>query len=158
MNDDSPTRSLARASAPPDHKACRVPIVETDGHIRLDPWWGTIQPCELAEGVGTVGELELIAHIEAGRKVIDTRRREYVEMTGMIPTATHVEWEEINDHPEAFDADGPTILYCNGPQCGATPNAVERYLSAGRDPAKILYYRGGLQDWMALGLPVVPAQ
>jgi rhodanese-related sulfurtransferase len=148
---------LSRHTAPEGHSACRIPIVEDDGHIRLDPWWGTIQPCTLAEGVGTVGELEVIAHIERGGKVIDTRRREFVDRTGLIPTATHVEWEEINEHAEAFDADGPTVLYCNGPQCGATPNAVKLFLEAGGDPAKILYYRGGMQDWMGLGLPTVPS-
>lgn len=157
--DPSRQRALARlrrADAPTEHDACRVPVELPDGQIRLDPWWGSIQPHKLHPDVETVGELELIEHITAGGKVIDTRRREYVERTGVIPTAEHVEWESINDHPEAFDDNGPTVLYCNGPQCGATPNAVRLLLEAGRDPKSILYYRGGMQDWMGLGLPVEP--
>lgn len=157
MSDHPPKPDFGRAPAPEGHAACRVPIVEDDGQIRIDPWWGTIQPCTLAEGVGTVGELEVIAHLARGGRIIDTRRREFVDHTGLIEGATHIEWEEINEHPAAFDPDGPTVLYCNGPQCGATPNAVKLLLEAGTEPAKILYYRGGIQDWMALGLPVVAA-
>ncbi len=29
---------------------------------------------------------------------------------------------------------------------------------AGYPPEKILYYRGGLHDWLTLGLPVVPGE
>lgn len=151
----SARQDLRRQGAPDGHDACRIPVVQPDGQIVIDPWWGAIQPYSLHPGLETIGELELIAHIEAGGKVVDTRRREYVEKTGLIPSAAHIEWEQINDHPDAFDS-GKTALYCNGPQCGATPNAVRLLLEAGHDPRTLLYYRGGIQDWMGLGLPTVP--
>ena len=49
-----------------------------------------------------------------------------------------------------------TILFCNGPQCAATPDAVEALLAAGYPAGALAYYRGGLHDWQTLGLPVEP--
>ncbi len=51
---------------------------------------------------------------------------------------------------------GPAIYFCNGPQCTATPTAVERLLDVGHLATTILYYRGGLHDWITLGAPVEP--
>ncbi|MBK5116040.1 MAG: hypothetical protein JJE23_03875, partial [Thermoleophilia bacterium] len=45
-------------------------------------------------------------------------------------------------------------LYCNGPQCLATPDAVGLLLDAGWDPASLRYYRGGIHNWVTLGLPL----
>lgn len=50
----------------------------------------------------------------------------------------------------------PVVLFCNGPQCGATPHAIAALLDAGWDPARLRYYRGGIHDWVTLGLPLVP--
>ena len=58
---------------------------------------------------------------------------------------------------DLLDPDAVTVLYCNGPQCGATPRAVETLLEMGRRPSSLAYYRGGIQDWICLGLPTVPA-
>ena len=55
-----------------------------------------------------------------------------------------------------LDAARPTIFFCNGPQCGQSPTAIRGLLEAGYPPEGILYYRGGLHDWLTLGLPVVP--
>ena len=46
------------------------------------------------------------------------------------------------------------MLFCNGPQCTATPRAIEALIEAGVTPSQLAYYRGGLLDWMALGFPV----
>jgi rhodanese-related sulfurtransferase len=52
----------------------------------------------------------------------------------------------------------PIIFFCNGPQCGQSPIAIRALLDAGYPPGKMLYYRGGLHDWLALGLPVVAGE
>ena len=41
------------------------PVPGEPGRFVVDATWGTIMPIELAPGVRTVGELEVIAHIEA---------------------------------------------------------------------------------------------
>lgn len=52
----------------------------------------------------------------------------------------------------------PTVFLCNGPRCAASPEAIDALLLAGHPASAIRYYRGGLHDWMSLGLPVeVPA-
>jgi rhodanese-related sulfurtransferase len=57
---------------------------------------------------------------------------------------------------DEFDRSQPSIFLCNGPQCSATPKAVRALLGAGYPPEAILYYRGGVHDWMTFALPVVP--
>lgn len=126
------------------------------GLITVDATWGTITPIELAPGVRTVGELEVIEHIRAGGRVIDTRIPEYLG-GGMLPTAVWIAHGEIAERQDELDPDGPTVLYCNGPQCGATPDAIEALLEAGVAPERLSYYRGGIHDWATLGLPLVDA-
>ncbi|HEY8582249.1 MAG TPA: rhodanese-like domain-containing protein [Capillimicrobium sp.] len=124
------------------------------GMVLVDATWGTITPIELAPGVRTVGELEVLDHIRAGGRVIDTRIPEYLG-GGMIPTAVWVAHGEIAERQGELDPEGPTVLYCNGPQCAATPDAISSLLDAGVAPERLWFYRGGVHDWVTLGLPLV---
>lgn len=151
------TSAIARSSAPEGHESTRIPVVGDDGLVRVDPWWGTVQPQQLHPEIPTWGELEVIAQIESGGRLIDTRLPEYIEASGTIPTAIAVPWEMITDHLDLFDPEAVTALFCNGPQCAATPRAIDRLLKAGLPPKALAYYRGGLQDWVSLGFPTVPA-
>lgn len=160
MNEDSctvkaptPAGWIARADAPPGHRSHRVPHLDATGELVVDPWWGAIQPASLHPDLPTVGELEVFEHVAAGGTLIDTRLPEYVAESGTLPGAIAIPWKEIDQHLELFE-DGVCVLFCNGPQCAATPRAVERALAAGVPPERMAYYRGGIQDWMALGLPV----
>ncbi|HNH85520.1 MAG TPA: hypothetical protein PLE93_00330, partial [Solirubrobacterales bacterium] len=137
--------TIERAEAPAGHEPSRVPLVDADGQITIDPWWGTIQPQRLHPGIPTWGELEVIAHIEAGGRLIDTRLPEYASASGTIPGSLVLPWETITDHLEVFDPASVTVLFCNGPQCAATPRAVGRLLDAGVEPESLAYYRGGIQ-------------
>lgn len=47
----------------------------------------------------------------------------------------------------------PIVLFCNGPQCTATAQATEALL-AGCAAERLRYYRGGIHDWVTLGLPL----
>ncbi|HEX9802075.1 MAG TPA: rhodanese-like domain-containing protein [Gammaproteobacteria bacterium] len=47
------------------------------------------------------------------------------------------------------------LLWCNGPWCGQSPHAIHGLLELGFPPEKIFYYRGGMQMWEMLGLPVI---
>ena len=59
------------------------------GIFAVDATWGVIQPISLAPGVRTVGELEVIEHLRAGRPILDCRLPEYVER-GTIPGAVNI--------------------------------------------------------------------
>ena len=37
-----------------------------------------------------------------------------------------------------------------------TPDAIRSLLECGFPEASILYYRGGMHDWITLGLPIAP--
>ncbi len=39
-------------------------------------------------------------------------------------------------------------LYCNGSWCSQSPNAIFKLINMGYPKEKILWYRGGLQDWL----------
>jgi rhodanese-related sulfurtransferase len=47
------------------------------------------------------------------------------------------------------------MLWCNGPWCGQSPHAIKGLLSLGFPAEKIHYYRGGMQMWLIMGLPVI---
>ena len=140
--------------AQPDGDEQMVPrYAGSRGRVEVDATWGTIQPIQISPGVRTIGELELIEHLEAGRPAIDTRLAEYREQA-RIPGTVGIPHEEIADRLAELDRDRLTAFFCNGPACTATPLAIRALLDAGFAPDRILYYRGGLHDWMTLGLPV----
>jgi rhodanese-related sulfurtransferase len=130
-----------------------TPLDLDPGLVVVDATWGTIQPITAAPGVETVGELELIEHLHAGGQLIDTRQPRFVDQ-GTIPGAVAIPHTEIAERLGELDPEEPIVLFCNGPQCSATPDAVRRLLAAGRPPGLMRYYRGGMHDWITLGLPV----
>lgn len=46
-------------------------------------------------------------------------------------------------------------LFCNGSWCGQSPRAIKALLAIGYPASRIHYYRGGLQNWLLLGLNTV---
>lgn len=126
-----------------------------------------IQPITPAEGVTTIGELELIAMLQDPEAmVLDSRVKSDFD-GGAIPGAVHMPYTEAADRLgelgcepdfEGFICDGDQVktiaLYCNGPWCGQSPTAARRMIEAGFPAEKIHYYRGGMQVWRMLGLTV----
>jgi rhodanese-related sulfurtransferase len=133
----------------------RVPraVEDEPGIFAVDATWGVIQPISLAPGVRTVGELEVIEHLRAGRPLVDCRLPEYVE-SGTIPGAVNIPHAEIAKRVDELDPIRPTVVFCNGPQCPATAQATQALLAAGWPAERLLYYRGGIHDWVTLGLPL----
>jgi rhodanese-related sulfurtransferase len=129
------------------------PLDDEPGLVVVDATWGTIRPMAIAEGVRTVGELEVIEHVRAGRRIVDTRQPE-AYAAGTIATAEGVRHEDVLEHVRGLDPSDPVLLFCNGPQCAATPDAIETLLGAGEPAEAMLWYRGGIHDWVTLGLPL----
>jgi rhodanese-related sulfurtransferase len=128
-------------------------VEEAPGRFVVDATWGTIRPMQLAPGVRTIGELEVIEHVARGLPLVDSRPA-VAFAAGTIPTAVNLPHAEAARRVDELDPELDTVLFCNGPQCAATPDAVAQLLGAGFPAARILYYRGGLHDWLTLGLPV----
>ncbi len=133
------------------------PVPNQPGILTVDATWGTIAPMKLAPGVSTVGELEVIDHIAAGLPLVDTRLAHFY-LEGSLPTARSIPHEQIEQSINSLDPSLTTIFFCNGPQCAATPAVIRTLLTNDYPPESILYYRGGIHDWMTLGLPIqIPA-
>lgn len=165
----------------------------SDNYNQIDPDYALtsrpcppycIQPMQIAPGVETVGELEMIDALKRiGRRddgvlVVDSRDAEWLERSGMIPGAVHVPWTHL--HPAHTDSDaiaatlqllfgaarsGPLwnfenaktlLLYCNGPWCGQSPTNLKHLLLLGYPAHKLKWYRGGMQSWKSLGLTTAP--
>lgn len=136
-----------------DRDPARIPESRPDGMVLVDATWGTVQPLRIAAGVETVGELELIDHLLAGGRVIDTRVPESVAK-GTIPGAEAIPSAEIAERAHLFTPEAPAVFFCNGPQCLASPRSIRALLDAGCEPEALRYYRGGLLDWVSLGFPL----
>ena len=54
-----------------------------------------------------------------------------------------------------FSSARTLAIFCNGPWCGQTPNYIRTLLALGFPAEKLKWYRGGMQEWCALGLTVV---
>ncbi|OFZ69690.1 MAG: sulfurtransferase [Betaproteobacteria bacterium RBG_16_58_11] len=142
-----------------------------------------IQPGELAPGVKTIGELEVLDYLKkaSGDKsilVIDSRTPDWVEK-GTIPGAINIPWDKLNigksdpltvqdileKHLGARFQDGfwdfsnakTLVMFCNGPWCGQSPTNIKGLLKIGYPAHKIMWYRGGMQDWESLGLTTAKA-
>ncbi len=142
-----------------------------------------IQPIQLAPGVETLGELEVLDYLKRIRQgegqllVIDSRTPDWY-VKGTIPGAINLPYAQdmagrAADLPRvkktlvelfAAKASGETYdfsaaytlaIFCNGPWCGQTPNYIRTLLALGYPAAKLKWYRGGMQDWCSLGLTVV---
>lgn len=71
-------------------------------------------------------------------------------------------WEKLsfgkqkNNNPNwDFSKAKDVLLWCNGMWCGQSPRAIKALVDHGYPEKKILYFRGGLQTWLILGLTVV---
>lgn len=124
-----------------------------------------IQPISPAEGVTTIGEVELIEMLQdPAALVIDSRTVDWFQ-GGSIPGAISLPYTEVVDRLSRLgcepDFDGwdcadarPVALFCNGLWCGQSPTAIRAMIAAGYPAERIFYYRGGMQSWRVLGLAV----
>lgn len=137
-----------------------------------------VQPMQLAPGVETIAELELLDYLKkVGRDpsilVIDSREPDWILRSGLIPGATNIPWTDLHPaHTEAdkiadtlifrfgaarqgglwnFENAKTLVLYCNGPWCGQSPTNIRQLLALGYPAHRLKWYRGGMQVWKLLG-------
>lgn len=129
------------------------PVKGEKGLVNVDTTWGIIQPMQVANGVRTVDEIEVNEFREKGLPIIDARTPGFYDVS-TIPGAKNIPHNEITERIGELDRGQPSIFFCNGPQCPQSPSAIHNLLEAGFQADKILYYRGGMHDWVTLGLPL----
>ena len=146
-----------------------------------------IQPAQLAPGVETIAELEMLDYLKRMSEgeddilVIDSRTPAWVAK-GTIPGAINIPWTSLNPTKGAdpisigeilegkfnarnleglwdFREARTLVMFCNGMWCGQSPNNIKNLLGFGYPANKIKWYRGGMQNWEILGLTTAkPAQ
>ena len=142
-----------------------------------------INPMQLAPGVETLGEVEVLAYLDKMTKgdksilVVDSRTPDWVAK-GTIPGSVNIPWTKlapqkgaspidiaeilttkfgVKEQEGLFDSrDAKTlVLFCNGMLCGQSLNNIRTLLRFGYPADKIKWYRGGMQNWSNLGLTTV---
>ena len=142
-----------------------------------------IQPGTLAEGVETIGELEMLEYLKRSSSgdptllIIDSRTPDWVAK-GTIPGSINIPWTLLNPLAGAapftiaeileqkfgavsqeglwdYTHAKTLVLFCNGIWCSQSPNNIRTLLRFGYPPHKLKWYRGGMQNWENLGLTVV---
>ena len=146
-------KTIERRKNPERSPSIPQPIPGQEDMVIVDSTWGELQPFKVAEGVKTVGEVEIIEHIEKGLPIFDGRTEKYYR-EATLPGAKNIPYTKAAERVGELNLDQMSILFCNGPQCGQSPRAIRALLEAGYPAEKLLYYRGGMHDWMTLGLPV----
>ncbi|MDQ6650462.1 MAG: rhodanese-like domain-containing protein [Actinomycetota bacterium] len=129
---------------------------ETDV-VFVDTTWGELQPLLAAPDVRTVGELELVELVDQGALPVDSRTAgSFGGRT--IPGAVNIPHDELPARRGELDLERLSILFCNGPQCPQSPQAIRRLLDAGYPARALAYYRGGMHDWVSMAMPTVEVE
>ena len=123
--------------------------------VAVDTTWGRLQPLEAALGVRTVGELELIELLDGGALLVDSRvAGSFGGVT--IPGAVNIPHDQTAQRRSDLDPERITVLFCNGPQCPQSPDALTSLVESGYPAGALAYYRGGMHDWVSLAMPTQP--
>ncbi len=144
-----------------------------------------IQPIELAPGVRTIGELEMLQYLQktsSGDKsvlVIDSRTSDSVTK-GTIPGSVNILTDSLDNNltdPAAvleilikrfggvyrnekwdFSKARTLVLFCNGPWCSQSSSSIKILLKLGYPAHKLIWYRGGMQSWEMFGLTTIVSE
>lgn len=145
---DLERRSRTREQAP---TSVPQPLEREADLVVVDTTWGKLQPLHCAPGVLTVGELELIKRLRDGALLVDTRLHD--SRGGVtIPGAVNIPHDQIEHRRGELDPSRLNVLFCNGPQCPQSPDAIRRLLEHGFPASSLAYYRGGIHDWITLAM------
>lgn len=137
---------------------------------------GTLSPIKI-DGVETYGELETLEFLTLVSKnpneyiLVDSRMKSWFD-TGTIASAVNMPFlhfarqpkyeKELEEHLAKLGVlkkDGKydfknakkALFFCNGIWCGQSPQAIAALVKLGYPKDKILWYRGGMQDWRSVG-------
>ena len=141
-----------------------------------------IQPMHMPEGVETIGEIEMLAYLRRAAEgddsilIIDSRGPSWLDK-GTIPGSVNIHYKRLS--PRAVEeaeiaeimqkqfgvelgevlwdfSDAKTlVLFCNGAWCPQSSANIKTLLGLGYPAYKLKWYRGGMQDWVSLGLTTV---
>ncbi len=119
-----------------------------------------IQPIQVAKGVETIGELELIQAIkQPDVLLVDARPKAWFVLES-LPASVNIP-EKVTRTAQAKKrlfkllANRRLIVYGNGVWSPEAAQFIVHMIRLGYPPEKLRYYRDGLQGWKLLGLTTV---
>ncbi len=181
------TENLSSVSVEHNGKTIKIQRIQNTRNKLTNSYTKTSRPCppfcihpmEVAEGVKTVGELELLDFLQNEAKnngglLIDSRMPQWYKKS-TIPGALNIPFTLLTKGNKkgyfdriltllgAVKQDGiwnfskaqKLLLFCNGPWCDQSPREIKSLLAVGYPASKILYYRGGMQNWQMMGLTII---
>jgi rhodanese-related sulfurtransferase len=136
-----------------------------------------IQPMSAGVGVETYGELEVLGFLQGqvaqGRGVLIDSRFPGAFGAGHLPGAVNVPTatlapeneyrgellkalgaEVLGDGALEYKSALEVVVYCDGPWSDQALLVVSYLIEAGYPAEKLKFYRGGMQDWLHLGLTI----
>lgn len=149
MSPEPPQRpELPRAGRERGPVRVRLRLADS-GLVVIDATWGIIRPMQVIDGsphrrrAGGHGA----PRPRAGAHRHQTRRG--LRLLHDSRGAQHPDDETVERISQLEPAQ-PTIFFCNGPQCTATPEAIDALLTS-------KYPAAAIHDWISLGLPTEAA-
>ncbi len=127
---------------------------------------GFLQPIVPIPGVTPVGELEVLDALgDPDFLVVDMREPEW-RIKATIPGSSSMPFSDVVQRLNELGCSRTSsgwdcadtrnvVVFCNGPACPQSPIAIDAMVREGFPPEKLFYYRGGMQDWLVLGLTTV---
>ena len=165
-NDFLWTGDYAKSTVP---KECKSTYVHTTGKLL---------PITMREDIETYGELEVLQFIKDMQEwddmlLIDARKEEWYSYR-TIPGAINIPFHHVKNyedygfqveehlstmgveidtiHPMDFRGAKTILVFCNGPWCTQALKLIYALIDKGYPTEKIIWYRGGIQTWLAAGL------
>lgn len=138
-----------------------------------------IHAFKIGSKVKTVGELEVLTFLKdkvmtGTGALVDSRIPQWFEK-GTIPGAVNIPFTLLNSkynkkysdrilqHLGVSEGDGgrdysqakELIVFCNGSWCSQATRAIENLIDQGYPEEKLYWYRGGIQNWLLLGMTTI---
>ena len=90
--------------------------------------------------------------VREGAQLVDTRVPD--SRSGVtLPGAVNIPHDQVLARKAELETGRVHILFCNGPQCPQTPDALRTLSEDGYPLDRLAYYRGGIHDWITLAMP-----
>jgi len=127
---------------------------------------GALQEMVPVAGVHPVGEIDILNALNDTNALVVDMRDVTDRVKGTIPGSISLPYTEVvarlaelgcSKTADKWSCEKAKKVYafCNGPVCPQSPIAIRAMTREGFPADKIYYYRGGMLDWDALGLPSV---
>ncbi|GAB4396501.1 MAG: hypothetical protein OHK0048_01440 [Rhodoferax sp.] len=155
-------------------KTRELTLQTPQGPLRVQRWRtacaasdGALQPLVPLPGVKPAVEIDVLHALADPQTLVIDMRDIDEPIAATLPNSYHIPYNEVEDRMDEVgcskrgrnqwdcSAAPHVLVFCHGPMCLQSPAGIRAMVQAGFPVERISYYRGGMLDWQALGLPTV---